>query len=394
MKLLFYRYGSICEPDVIAGFRELGYHIDEITEEIHNKTFAPKDCIRLLDNYLTKHPVDFIFSINFFPVVSEVCQIYSIPYVSWIVDSPVMELYTQSIRNSCNRIFLFDSLQYQEMQELNPTGTFYLPLASNVDAKQQLIHNASPAQKEYFASEIAFVGSLYTEKCDYDKLINPPEYMTGYLNGLMEAQLKIYGYYFIEDVLSEQIVTDYVSHHTDFFHLPGDNYLSERRTLAQQYIGSKISVMERQRTLDELSRYYAVDLYTGSDSSAFPQIHNRGRIKTLTEMPLVFHASQINLNITSKPIRNGLPLRLFDILASGGFALTNYQNDLNGIFTPGVHLDTYGSQEELLAKTGYYLSHPKEREEIAANGLQEMKDKHTYPIRLSQMMSIITKGAS
>ena len=42
MKLLFYRYGSICEPDIIDGFHELGYTIHEITTEITNKTQTPK----------------------------------------------------------------------------------------------------------------------------------------------------------------------------------------------------------------------------------------------------------------------------------------------------------------------------------------------------------------
>ena len=37
MKLLFYRYGSICEPDIIAGFQELGLEVSELTEEISNQ---------------------------------------------------------------------------------------------------------------------------------------------------------------------------------------------------------------------------------------------------------------------------------------------------------------------------------------------------------------------
>ena len=41
MKLLFYRYGSICEPDTIAGFLELGLEIDEMTEEMHKKNMLP-----------------------------------------------------------------------------------------------------------------------------------------------------------------------------------------------------------------------------------------------------------------------------------------------------------------------------------------------------------------
>ena len=41
MNLLFYRYGSICEPDIIEGFRELGNQVTEITLEIYNKNLGP-----------------------------------------------------------------------------------------------------------------------------------------------------------------------------------------------------------------------------------------------------------------------------------------------------------------------------------------------------------------
>ena len=37
MNIIFYRYGSICEPDMIAHFRKLNVEVNEITEEITNK---------------------------------------------------------------------------------------------------------------------------------------------------------------------------------------------------------------------------------------------------------------------------------------------------------------------------------------------------------------------
>ena len=49
MRILFYRYGSICEPDIISGFQELGNTVDEITVEITNKSFLPGDGVRLLE---------------------------------------------------------------------------------------------------------------------------------------------------------------------------------------------------------------------------------------------------------------------------------------------------------------------------------------------------------
>ena len=100
MKVLIYRYGSICEPDIISGFKELGFEVNEMTEEISNKELLPRDCARIVSQFLLDHPQDFVFSINFFPIVSEVCNIFKIPYLCWTVDSPVLELFSKSIKIS------------------------------------------------------------------------------------------------------------------------------------------------------------------------------------------------------------------------------------------------------------------------------------------------------
>lgn len=388
MKLLFYRYGSICEPDTIAGFQELGLEIVEMTEEMHKKNMLPSECIQRLSQHLLDHPVDFVFSINFFPAVAEVCHIFRLPYLSWSVDSPVMEYFTSSVTHDTNRIFLFDAKQFEDIAPLNPGHTFHLPLAANVSPKDELIAASTQADLDRFTSEVSFVGSLYTEKNPYQRFRHAPTYLTGYLDGLMQAQLRVYGYYFIDDLLSDQLTEEFKQHFEGFYQLPGDHFLTDQQTLSQLYIGTNITVMERDLVMQRLSQRFAVDIYTGSDTSRYPKLHNKGFAKTLTEMPIIFRQSKINLNLTAKSIRSGLPLRIWDILSSGGFCLTNYQPELPDSFTPGVHLDYYGSMDELEEKTAYYLSHEKERVALARNGYEEVKLHHTYPIRLAQMLQL------
>lgn len=388
MKLLLYRYGSICEPDIITGFQELGHTVYEMTEEISNKALLPQDSVQLVSNRLFEQPVDFIFSINYFPHLSAVCNIFKLPYLCWSVDSPVMELYSAPVSKPYNRIFLFDKAQYNEIAPLNPGHVFHLPLAVNVAQKQDAVHSADIHKRQKFSSDISFVGSLYTEKCPYDKLTDPPDYLSGYLDGLMEAQVRIYGAYIIEDLLTDEIVSEFRKHLPGFYSRQYDPYLTDKITMAQLYMGSKISAMERFRVMKLLSEHFSVDLYTASDTSSLPRIHNRGLAKTLEEMPVIFHNSKINLNITSKSIRSGIPLRVFDILGCGGFVLTNYQPELTELFVPGEDLVLYENMDDLLNKCDYYLSHDSQRREIAHNGLQKVTDKHTYHIRLEQMLQL------
>lgn len=50
MKILFYRYNSICEPDIIQAFKELGHSVCEIREEMTNKAVTPSECVHLVSN--------------------------------------------------------------------------------------------------------------------------------------------------------------------------------------------------------------------------------------------------------------------------------------------------------------------------------------------------------
>ena len=74
MNILFYQYGSICEPDIMEGFEELGFHVDSISEEIKNKSLTGKEQIQLINQALSKRDYQFVFTINFYPAISECCK--------------------------------------------------------------------------------------------------------------------------------------------------------------------------------------------------------------------------------------------------------------------------------------------------------------------------------
>lgn len=387
MTLLFYQYGSICEPDIIAGFEDLGFHADTITEEIYDKSITGERQIALIFEAVTKKDYRFVFTVNFFPAISECCNICRIPYLSLIVDSPVLELFSDAIANPWNRIFLFDRALYEEFAPLNPDCVFHLPLATNIKRWNEILSDTPSALQQHFSSRISFVGSLYTEKCPYDDLIFPSDFTAGYIDGLLAAQSKVYGYFFLEEVLGEQMVQDIVRSTPAFYQFPEKSQKNYRAVLAQYYLGAKITSMERTELLSALGRLFPVDLYSGSDADTLPVLP-KGRVKTHTEMPLVFHNSIINLNITAKSIRSGIPQRVWDVLGCHGFLISNYQTEIPDYLTPGEYIVLYACKEEFVELASYYLEHPKERTEIAENGYQKVKRFHTWPVRLTRMLEL------
>lgn len=385
MKILIYRYGSICEPDIIDTFNRLGLEVVEETAEIYNKNLLPSDCVRIITPLLLHNSFSFVFTINFFPWLSDLCNIANITYISLIVDSPVLELYSNSIKNPCNRVFIFDKILHQEFDGENPGHIFHLPLATNVIRHDEVCSNASAFQRNCFQSDISFIGSLYSEKCLFNKTVLP-DTERGYADGLIEAQLKVYGYNFIEEVITDNFVKTFIECTPEFYTFPPNSHKNYKSVVAQQYLSVKVAEQERLRVLRMLSDCFSVDIYTGSDTSSIPNIHNKGFAKTLTEMPIIFNQSKINLNITAKSIRSGLSLRIFDVLGCGGFLITNYQSEISDYFTIGEDLETYSSMDELYDKAAYYLSHDKERQAIARNGYHKVSQYHSYDSRMIQII--------
>lgn len=388
MNILIYRYNSICEDAVIRGLKELGHTVYEVVLEVENKSPSGQEILDAVVMGMEKSNADIIFSINYYPALSEIARVYKLLYYSWIVDAPVLELYSKTIKNRCNRLFIFDSELYREISVYNPYNIFYLPLAADCDFYQNAIRNASLSDVEKYTHNISFVGSLYTEKCPYDKVKNLSPKISGYLHGIMKAQEKIYGYYFVEELLSDELVDEFVKNYDGYYLAGEEDLLTKKRTLAQFYIGNKITAMERVDTFKYLSEKFEVDIYTASDTKEIPKLKNHGTIMTHTQMPIVFNKSTIKLNPTSKPIRSGIPLRIFDLLACEGFVLCNYQSDLLNEFLQGEELDVYSSIEELEEKIRYYLSHTDVCREIAHNGYEKVSKRHTYPLRLEQMFRL------
>lgn len=388
MNILFYRYGSICEPDILEAFSQLNLNVIEETTEVTQKSIFPSERVRLLAEQLLVQPVVFVFSINFFPHVSDVCEKFKIPYVCWSVDCPVLELFSVSVRNSCNRIFLFDYTQYQRFHPQNPERIFYLPLATNTERWDQVITSLTDEDRSRYRADISFVGSLYTEKSPLSALTLSP-YMQGLLTGITEAQSHIYGYNFLEEMVTDDMVKALKEADPHYLSIPAPFENTDRYVAANYYLGMAVAKTERIRTLNALADDFSLALYTRSDTSRLQNVDCRGGVSTLTEMPKVFHLSKINLNITMKPIQTGLSLRVWDILGCGGFLLSNYQAEIPEYFEIGKDLDCYESIEDLKEKCAYYLAHEDIRAKIADHGYQKVKQLHSYKQRILVMIQMI-----
>ena len=292
-------------------------------------------------------------------------------------------MYSQTVLNPCNRVYVFDKELCLEFQNAGVDTVHYLPLAANTSRLDTL---SAVSDSEAFKYDVSFVGSFYVGDHDYfDQMKSAlPDFAKGYLDAVIAAQMKIQGYDFVEDVLGPVMDDLYQAFPLD----PDPNGMESREYLYAQYvIDRRISALERIDILNSIAKKHSADIFTDIKEFTMPNVCNHGKTDYFHEMPLVFKQSKINLNMTMRGIKSGIPLRAFDIMGAGGFLLSNYQEGFLEYFVPGEDFVYYESKEDLLAKVEYYLSHDEERKAIARNGHEKVAASHTYRHRIGEMLN-------
>lgn len=387
MNVVFVNWNIHCAEDTCIGLRNLGHsvYVTQLSEAAKDK--IDEEFIASLQEIIKTNHTDVVFSINYNPSISVACEAIHCPYISWINDNPLLYAYDKTIINECNYIFSFDSHMVSQLNSRGANTVYYIPLAANV--KRLTAGILTEEHYKRYNCDISFVGSLYNEKNDfYSFLISNAKdpYLEGYLEGLINAQKNVYGYNFIAECLTPDI-TSGIRNVLGYIPKEG-SFITEPEVYADFYLARKLATINRVELLYLLGEFFDVHLYTYKETP-IPNVKHRGTVHYYNEMPYLFRISKINLNISLRSIKNGIPLRAMDIMGCGGFLLSNYQEDFLRHFEPDVHFATYTSSEEALDKCQFYLTHDEERDKIRQNALEIMAKEHTYEVRLQEMLKIV-----
>lgn len=389
MNILYLSWTENSASDMIETLQQLGHNV---CAYLHELSFYFSDAlIPSLQQVFASQSFDCIFTFNFIPPVSNVAEAIQIPYLCWVYDCPHVTLYSNSLRNRCNYIFLFDRKMQQDALLHGALHAYHLPLAINADRLASHL-SLSGSRDTFFPTtyrhEVSFVGSLY-EKTTFEHLKNVPPHLKGYLDGIIAAQKQVWG----ADVISAALSPDHVNE--IYQALPFTRSAGEFITPKDVYTGviqKQVTSEERISLLNAITNVAPVALYSASDTSLCPKAAPMGIVSYTAEMPDIFHTTKINLNITLRSITSGIPLRAIDILGCGGFLLSNYQPELCEYFTPDVDFVYFEDPDDLAEKVTYYLSHEKEREDIAYHGYQTVTQNFSYPVQVSRMFELFTSA--
>lgn len=118
-------------------------------------------------------------------------------------------------------------------------------------------------------------------------------------------------------------------------------------------------------------------------------VYFRGSAEHLEELTTIYNVSYINLDVGRLYQLDIVTMRVFDILAAGGFALVEYSEELPDLLTPGVEVAAWRTFEELQALATHYVHHPEAREALIQAGRARVLAEHTFAHRLETILKTL-----
>ena len=157
MKILFLQWKCVVEQkDLEEAFVQEGHSLVSFwfsTNEIlyGNPSNFEKNVIKVIQ----KEDPDIVFSINYYPPITNICSKVKVRYVSWVYDSPFDWMYFKEIMDPCNIVYTFDKELAMEFHSSGINTVRYLPMAVNAE-RLDILTEGLPMMYN-----VSFVGNFY-----------------------------------------------------------------------------------------------------------------------------------------------------------------------------------------------------------------------------------------
>jgi len=109
-------------------------------------------------------------------------------------------------------------------------------------------------------------------------------------------------------------------------------------------------------------------------------------------LPALFAASGVNANVTAEQMPTAVNQRVWDVPGTGGFLLTDAQEDALDLFEEDKDIVVYRDLEEAADKARYYLDHHGEAQRIAKRAFTRVERMHRVTHRLTRMAGVMKAG--
>lgn len=312
---------------------------------------------------------------------------HGIELLTWEIDPFTHRPSAPQAPSSHARIFSYREQLATDLRSLGFENVEYLPLAADTRLRQP--GPLSESEHEHYSAPISFVGSSMLANAgahiqQFCADLGRYSVDTGNVQNVQSV---------LEELLAEQrslpdqwIVDDALERLAPGFTEWSRRVICERDPAA---LVGELVASERRLTMVASMADLGIQVWGDSGWSQLEasSANYRGPAKHGHDLTRIYRASTINLDIGRLYQNDIVTMRVFDILACGGFALVEHTAALEELFEVGVELESYRDRAECREKVRHYLAHPEEARAIAERGLAAVRERHSFELRVRHMLA-------
>ncbi len=379
-----------------------GLYVDSLTAQLKSRGFSVYsfDVERLASEELTliveRFDPKLVATINYVGGLAEFCEGLNVDLLCWEIDPSTSEL--QPLSSPCDRthIFTYRKSQVKAYRKAGFVHVEHTPLAADTQLRKPL--ELSGQEREQYQSKLAFVGSSLLANLDpfrglFIKGHAAWEQSCG--NEQEQSVLLQRAHESFEQILAGQRAefSSWLVPELLEARCPGFRSWSLQNPAAGDPVQLLGEIAGSEKRLTYMANLGRFDAQVWGDAGwKLIETHGvayRGPAGHRDELSRIYCAATINLDIGRLYQADIAPMRVFDIMACGGFVLAEWSPDLEREFEIGVELDCYRNLDQLTEKIDHYLAHPDQVRSIAERGYRAVCERHSFGRRVEHMLSSI-----
>jgi len=372
--------GGLFIHDVSNALRDQGYGV------------LPLELLRVskeeVDYSVSRAAPELVVGINYVKGIEGLAVRQKVPVACWEIDPTTDRILPPTDDTSDFHLFTYREAQVELFEAAGFQHVTYLPLAADVSRRKPRALTGD--DRERYAVAVAHVGSSMDAQARRFERAYLQAY-TAWGGGTPQAQAE--GRRIMESILATQAL--------DPCNYTIDQLMAEqlgefmadmnarRPELNVTYWLAEMAA--RDKRLEMMRRLAPHGAHVWGDPGwqtlERDGVVVRGRANHGLELNNIYSSAQIQIDIGRIYQSDIVTMRVFDVLACGGFLLAEWSPALERAFDVGEEIEAWRTPQELEEKVAHYLAHPLEREAIAQAGLHAVRDRHRMRQRVHDIVT-------
>ncbi len=372
--------GTLFVADVTEALQRAGYTVFTLE--------TTRQAKEELERTVERVDPDVVVSVNYTNGLAEFCQAQGRTLVCWEIDPSTNALPPLAGPSTRSYVFTYRSANVEAFRAAGFEHVEYLPLAANVERRAPA--ELSPDDQARYGAPVSFVGSSLTERVPVFLAEFGARYRAfkGGVDGAEQEARAI-----VDHVLAQQRETPDEYRVPELLRAHCPEFLDDAARDASQHdpvqIVAELAAAEKRLFAVAGLGRHGIRVWGDAGWRSLERfgVQYMGAAGHTHELNKIYQGSVVNVDVGRIYQADIVTMRIFDILACGGFVIAEHSPALDELFAVGEELEAYRSMEELGLKVEYYLEHPEEAREIACKGLRAVRERHSVNHRVARMLA-------